>query len=292
MMRRKSGRSHGFGKAKLETRAHANRAFKRVTRQWELSMNIKCQIVKADFGPDCPNGGVILLMSEQELHGSVGYGPNANFPDAVRIKRIDGNLYFRPTQVFSAAPTGTNCLTQVIDLAQSTVYARFGLKKSQTTEGGAGVPQALNPLNNGATPQEISDYADARWLKMWEHVWNPRQGLSATLSNDFSCCSTQAGYTVPVEASGDRIAYNVPPVVCQPCGDVENPAVNNACTFSSAAHGWWHMRLRYGRTIVMKESDSLNLWFGWERMLETFETTRKGQPDLEFFGGVRLLLES
>lgn len=277
----------------FETRAHANRAFKRVTRQWELSFNIKCQIVSASKGPDCPNGGVIKVMTNAQLHGSAAFPANANFPDAVRIRRLEGNLYFRPTQILNdVAPTGQpveDCFNSIAEQYRTT-YMRAGLRKLPGPESQAGVPDALNPLNNGATAEEISDYADGRWSKMWEHVWDARPFGLATLGNNFNCCSTQAGYNVVI-ASGEA-DYAVPPIVCQPCGDVENPAVDLGCQTGVNLPSWWHMRVRYGRTIVMKEADDLSIYFGWERMRETTDAARLAQPDMEFFGGLRMLLES
>jgi len=284
-------------RAKLETRAHASRAYKHVTRQWMVSFNIKCQLVKADPGADCPNGSKILVLAQQLLQGPAVAALGANFPDAVRIRRIEGNLYCKPeNSTVAVSGAGTGCYNLVNDMANHNVYLRMGLRKAQGAQVGAGIPQALNPLNNGPDPFQLSDYSDGRWMKLWEHVWGSRGSVGSTLSNDFSCCSTQAGYTVtvPPEASGSQpgYEYTVPPIVCEPCGDVENPAVNNACNFVANTHDWWHCRVRHGRTIVLKENDDLGLYFGWERLMDVADPARLVQPAMKFFGGLRLLIES
>jgi len=279
-------------KTRLETRAHANRVFKKVTRQWMLSLNIKCQVVQSDPGPDCPNGGKLDIFAQQLLQGATGTGLGSNFADAVRIRRIEGNLYFKPVNS-EVDPNGpTNCGALVNDQANHNVYMRMGLRKAQGPQSQAGVPDALNPLNNGATPFEISDYADGRWMKLWEHLWGASGSFGEQLGNTFSCCSVQDGYTVPPTAEGSQSTYNVPPIVCEPCGDVENPAVNSSCIFTANVHRWWHCRIHYGRTIVLKENDDLGLYFGWERLRDVSDGARLAQPPMKFFGGIRLLLES
>jgi len=279
--RRSTGRS-------LETRSHANRAFKKVTRQWQFSLNVKCQVLDLDPLADCPNGGVIQLLNNFTLQGA-GV-PGANFPDAVRIKRIEGNLYFRPTNPVDNFDI--TCSGQVGDQANSNVYMRMGLKKSEGPQGLGGVSPAYNPLANGATPYDVSDYADGRWLKLWEHLWGSSGTVESHLFPDpaSACCSTQAGYTVPPTASGSQVTYDVPPIVCSPC-DGESDAVQ-LCAFTAQVHRWHKFRIHYGRTIVVKENDNLNLWIGWERIRDDVNPTRLEQPTLKFFGGVRMLLES
>lgn len=276
---------------KLETRAHANRVFKKVTRQWSLSLNIKCQLVEAAQGDDCPNGGKIILMTQAEMQGASGAALGSNIPDAVRIKRIEGNLYFRPTFI---PPDGTGtqaCYVNVFN-NQRTTYMRIGLRKLPTGQVQSGIPDAINPLNNGATPFELSDYADGRWMWLREHHWEPGIKLGGTAANGFNCCSEQAGYVVPPTVTGSNAGWVVPPIVCIPCGDVEDPALNLGCNFEVDAPKWWRVPIRYGRTIVMKESDDLSLYFGWERMREITDAARFTQSPMQFFGGVRLLLES
>jgi len=277
----------------LETRAHANRAFKRVTRQWWLAFNIKCQVIQTDPGADCPNGGKIILVSQSLLQGASGAALGSNFPDALRIKRIEGNLYFKPinSEIQPTVPQ-VSCLAGVTDQSNHNVYFRMGLRKAQGPQSQAGVPDALNPLDNGATPFEISDYADGRWMKLWEHLWGSSGSVGAGFNNDFNCCSVQDGYTVPPVVEGSQVTYDVPPVICEPCGDVESPAVNGSCIFTANVHSWWHCRLRYGRTIVLKENDDLSLYYGWERLRDVTDGARLLQPALKIFGGCRLLLES
>lgn len=280
---------------KLETRAHASRTYKHVVRQWELALNIKCQIVHATPGESCPNGGKIVLVSNAELQGAAAYGANANFPDAMRIKRIEGNLYFRPTPITATDLGVLACYIAAVENLR-TNYMRLGLRKAQGPQSQAGVPDALNPLNNGATPSELSDYVDGRWMKLWEHVWDPAAHQAAHSNNNFSCCSVQDGYTLPnwtlADGDGTWAGVTVPPIVCQPCGDVEDPATNLECGLDIQLPRWWHVPIRYGRPIVLKENDDLSLYFGWERLMQFDDTVRAVQPNMEFFGGIRMLLES
>lgn len=279
----------------FETKAHAARVYKKVVRQWELALNIKCQIVHATPGSECPNGGKIVLVSNAELQGAAAYGANANFPDAMRIKRLEGNLYFRPDYT-PPGFTGVQDCYATNAANQYTSYMRMGLRKAQGPQSQAGVPDALNPLNNGATPSEVSDYVDGRWMKLWEHVWDPAARVGGTASNDFSCCSVQAGYTLPswttTLGTGAWAGVQVPPIVCEPCGDPEDPATNLACTFEYQIPRWWHCRVRHGRPIVLKENDDLSLYFGWEKLMQVTDNVRPTQPNMEFFGGIRMLLES
>lgn len=290
MKRRTFSRRRG-----VETRAHAAKAFKRVTRQWQLSQNIACQIVKAVKGPDCPNSGKIVVFSLQELLGSSAWTANANFPDAVRIRRIEGNIYFRP-QPITAATLGIDACFAATSQNDKTNYLRVGLRKAQGTQSTSGVPPGANPMRGGSSPSELADYTDARWLKSWEHVFDPGGVVGATASNNFSCCSVQAGYTLPswetTLGTGAWAGAAVPPIVCEPCGDPEDPATDLGCTFSFQTPRWWHCRVRYGRTIVLKENDDLGLYFGWERMEQVDSVARETQTDMEFFGGIKLLLES
>lgn len=291
--RRTFGRT---GSRKLETRAHANRVFKKVTRQWWLSFNIKCQVVQAEPGATCPNGGKINVLAQQLLQGPAVASLGANFPDAVRIRRMEGNLYFRPENSVVNVTDNTNCIGLTNDQANHNVYMRMGLRKAQGPQSQAGVPDALNPLDNGPDPFQLSDYVDGRWMKLWEHVWGASGSFGFGTSNNFSCCSSQAGYTVPgwtmATGSGSQAAFDVPPIVCQPCGDIETPAVDNNCTFVANTHRWWHCPIRYGRPIVLKENDDLALYFGWERLQDTTDVARLTQPPMKFFGGLRLLMES
>jgi hypothetical protein len=277
----------------VETRAHASRVYKKVTRQWWLSFNVKCQVVESTPGLDCPNGAVIYLMAPGLLQGAAVAALGGNFPDAVRIRRIEGNVYFKPSNsLLAVGGGGTDCFDAVVAQANHNVFMRMGLKKVDAPQGTSGVAPAWNPLNNGATPFELSDYTEGRWLKMWEHVWGSRGGVTAVKANAFSCCTEQASYTVPPTASGSNPGYIVPAAVCVPCGDVEDPAVNNACQFEALSHDWWKARIHYGRPLVMKEADSLALFFGWERMQDTTDVARLDQPSMKWFGGVRMLLES
>jgi len=288
--RRTFGRS-AFKRRGLETRAHAARVYKRVTRQWQIAFNIKCSIVGAFPGAECPNGTRIIVLSQGQLQGSSAAALGANLSDAVRIKRLEGHLYFSPEN--SDAGTTVGCTGLVADQSNSIVYMRMGLKKQQAPQSQAGVPDALNPLDNGATPYEISDYADGRWMKMWEHVWAPggTMGFQALPGKD-GCCSVREEYVVPPTAEGTQVTYTVPAIECLRCDGGEPPPDEPHCTFTAEVHRWWHCPIRYGRPIVMKESDDLSLYVGWERLIAFSGGPRQTQPAMKFFGGLRMLLES
>jgi len=277
------------GSRGLETRKHANRAFKRVTRQWQWITNIKCQVLAMNPAEACPNGGVILLVTNGQLRGE--------FNDALRIRRIEGTLYFKPDMI-NVDDGGTSCNESVaLSLLNGDVIFRAGLKKSEAPAGQSAIPSALNPLNNGATPTDPSDYADGRWLKLWDHLFEQVvQSSSGQQNQQFTCCSVQDGYVVPpwTLASGSGVwnGVTVPPVVCEPCGDPENPSVAFNCNLTEVLPRWWSMRVRFGRTIVLKEDQSLNLYVGWERMEDINGSGRPVQPDMLFCGSLRMLVES
>jgi hypothetical protein len=173
---------------------------------------------------------------------------------------------------------------------------RVGLKRAEGAQFLSGVPTALNPLNNGATPQELSDWVDGRWTQLWEHVWDPAGQITGQVSNTFSCCSVQESYTLPswvtTLGTGTWPGVVVPPIVCEPCGDIEDPANNLGCGFAYNLPRWWHLRVRHRRPIVLKENDDLAFYLGWEKLQETYDVARVTQPAMQFFGGVKLLIES
>jgi len=233
----------------------------------------------------CPNGGVITLVTNGELRGE--------FVDALRIRRIEGVLYFKP-DMLNVDDGGTSCNEAVaLSLLNGDVIWRMGLKKTEAPAGQSAVPSALNPLNNGAQPTDPSDYADGRWLKLWDHLFQQEvESHSGQQNQQFTCCSVQDGYIVPPEVSGEQLSYSVPPVVCEPCGDPENPSVAFNCNLVEHMPKWHAVRVRYGRPIVLKEDQSLMLYVGWERMEALQGSGRPSQPDLLFCGSLRMLVES
>lgn len=272
--------------SRLETRAHANRAFKRVVRQWELSTNIKCQSVGADPGPDCPNPGVVELYRNDRLRTTAH--------DAVRIRRITGGLWFRPFMATPWSVDSEDCNDFVArNLFDSDVVLRVGLKKVEAPEATSGISPGWNPLLNGATPADLSDYTDGKWMKLWDHMFQSEMEFHSGQQNQqFTCCSSQPSYVVPPTASGSNPGWIVPAETCSPCGDVENPSVSFNCDTVLKHPRWWRLQLNWAKPIVLKEAESLMLYFGWERFMQDLSPARPAQPAMKFVGGIRLSLES
>jgi hypothetical protein len=64
------------------------------------------------------------------------------------------------------------------------------------------------------------------------------------------------------------------------------------CAFNVVLPTWHQIRVSYTRPIVLKEAESLQLYFAWERMMSPLDVTRLAQPPMMFAGGIRMLLES
>lgn len=283
------GRTKGrYPKRKLLTRAQANRTFKHAVREKVISINVKCQEICTDPGPDCPNGGKHILVSNAELFSPTATG----FADAVRITRIEGNLWVRPDYRIIAQSAST-CAEAANALNHATIF-RMGLLKSAVHQALGGIPTAVNPLADGPSPFALSDAADSRFLKTWNHLFQPQFEVLCGTST-FPMGGWKApGYTVPAldgtsPGATHQDGYVVPPDQCEVC---ETQGAGTTFSETVKYPGWHMLRMAYRRPIVVKENEALDLWYAWETMNHCDDQTgRVTQPPLDWVGHVFLTVE-
>lgn len=256
------------------TKRSANRSYAKAKREWVTVFNSECTQFQAAPGPTCPNGGVIGLLSNADLHN--------RFEDAVRICAIQGFINFWPTQ-----PGGTSCEDILANWANNLTYFRMGLRKS-VVNAATGVADAINPLVAGSDGFGRGAFQDGKWMKLWEHSWTP-SGWVSNANAPLTCCPvvTSPGSINALELGTGTIT--IPAIVtnCIPCDIEAQPTI---CEYGANTSQPWQARISYKRPIRMTELDELALWFGWER-LDPTGSTRLPQPYMRFWGGVRLLLE-
>lgn len=277
-----------FGsKRKLLTRASANRTFKHAVREKVISINVKCQEICTTPGATCPNGGKHILVSNAELFSPTATG----FADAVRITRIEGTLWVKPDYTVLASSAST-CAEAVSVLNHATIF-RMGLLKSPTHQATGGVPVAVNPLADGPSPFALSDAADSRFLKTWDHLFQPQfEVLCGT--NTFPMGGWRApGYSVPAldgtsPGATHQDGYVVPPDNCEIC---ETQGAGTTFSETLKYPGWHALRVSYRRAIVVKENEALDLWYAWEAMKNCADDARVVQPPLQWVGHVFLTVE-
>lgn len=267
------------GSSKLLTARSANRKFAKRKVEWVVPFSASCGQFCATPGDVCPNGGSIVLLTNAELIGK--------FEDATRIVKIEGDLFFQPT-----LPNADDCVTLTDRIGRMATYFRMGLKKSQVTQLGGGIPQAYNPLKSGATPEDLSDYADGKWLKLWPaHLFQPRLTIGYQ-QNPVTCCpdvTGSGGSTINTLelGSGNIDTHMSISTECLPCGGDQPPL----CVVQATAPGYHHIRVAYNRPLRMTGDDSLALYFGWESQEFCGETARHDQVNMQFTGQIRMLIE-
>lgn len=282
MFKRRFG--HRPRSKKLETRAHANRAYKRKVTNKVININVKCQEICTLPGATCPNGGKHILVASAELFGQTISG----YQDALRIARLEGVLWVRPDYRQVANEAGS-CLEALAILRNPTIF-RMGLLKSRAPQVLGGVPTAVNPLADGVDPFHLADAVDSRFLKTWDHLF--------TVDDQVFCGQTTMpisgwkapGYVVPPIIAGESTGYLVPPDVCDVCED----QVSGTDDGQTLILPRWHaLRVSYRRPIVMKENDTLDLWYGWEKVRGCPEDLpRDPQPPLQWLGHVFMTIET
>jgi len=273
------------------TFARANRKFARKKTQWVLGLNTECNIQVFQPGGDCPNGGNIALLTNQQVR--------ADFEDALIVRRILGDLYF---EVFPS-PTTPDCQDIVQAFADAT-YMRIGLKRSEVSQTLSGFPIAFNPLRTGTTAEDLGDFQDGKWIKQWEHVflgdagvmnqsfpkvkvWKPQ--IFDCVTDEPTCVTSEAltsgdGHTWGTTVNHDPIKLDGECVDCDP-DNVES----TKCQFYATVPKMWHLHIDYKRPIRLKENNTLDFWLGWETLGLGFG--RLSQVTLGMAGGIRMLIE-
>jgi len=270
-------------RARVETRAHANRAFKRKVTNKVININVKCQQICTDPGPVCPNGGKHILVASQEVFGQVG-----NFNDAIRIARLEGTLWMKPD--WSTVCDGAGECGAVQGCMDRPVIFRMGLLKSRAPQTLGGVPVAVNPLADGIDPFHLADAVDSRFLKTWDHLFQPIREVSCMFSTQLISGWKSPGYVVPPIVAGESTGYIVPADVCDVCEDSVAGTIGGS---NLRLPGWHPFKISYRRPIVLKENDTLDLWFGWEAVRPCdVNSTRGVQPPMTTLGHVFMTVET
>lgn len=267
MFKRKFG--HRPRSKKLLTRAAANRTFKHAVREKVISINVKCQEICTAPGPDCPNGGKHILVANSELFAPT----SAGFSNALRISRIEGTLWMKPD--YGHVGDGGGTCQEVIALADHPTIFRMGLLKSPVHQVLGGVPTAVNPLADGPSPFALSDAADSRFMKTWDHLFQVTKEVDCgiTTQNFITCCSPP--YVVPPIIAGESPGYVVPAGSCTPC---EDQAAGTSAVVRNKYPGYHPFHINYRRPIVLKENETLDLWYAWEMMIHCDEQDRIESP--------------
>jgi hypothetical protein len=257
---------------KLLTRASANRTFKHAVREKVISLNVKCSEICADPLATCPSASKHILIANGELFAPTATG----FSDAIRITRIEGTLWMKP-DYSHVGDAGVNCqdVSQIQD--HPTIF-RMGLLKSRVQQALGGVPVAVNPLADGPSPFALSDAADSQFLKTWDHLFQVTKEVDCGFTtNGVICCGQVTPVIVPPSAAGTWPGYVIPADQCFPC---EGQVAGTTAVVRNKLPGYHPFHINFRRAIVVKENETLDLWYAWELMIHCEETGRIGIPPL------------
>lgn len=255
------------GRKALTTRK-AFRTFSRKKLQWSMAVCQPCAIAEMEPLEECPNGGVINLLSNDEVR--------AHLEDKVRVVRVLGDLYFLPG---GAPPISNDCLA-ILNAAQTSfIYMRCALRKDEVVQGLGGVAPGRNPLQcDFEDLATLNEFADGRWIRYWEHSFQP--DITLTVNPVYPPFYSHV--------HGDLAAgTGTIQTECLPCDS--EAEVDYLCTGQVKYPGLWRMHIDIKKPIWVGEDQELNLWCGWE-MLDLGQG-RPAQPEMNYWGAVRMLLE-
>lgn len=266
--------------------------FARKKTQWVVGYNSECNATLFEPGADCPNGGNIALLTNDEVR--------KEFEDALIVRRILGKFHFT---VFPT-PASPDC-NDILNAFVAGTLLRIGLKKSEVSQTLAGFPIAFNPLKTGAAQDDLGDFEDGRWIKQWEHmfsgdatvmqqefpkqkVWKPQ--IFDCVTDQPTCVTSEAltsgdGHTWGTTVNHDPIKLDGECVDCDP-DDLQTVR----CQFWATSPKTWTLSLDYKRPIRLRDNNTLDFWLGWETM-GFGGLPRASQVALGMTGGIRMLIE-
>lgn len=193
------------------------------------------------------------------------------FQDSVTLVRIYGDIWYRALVAFPSF--GERCTLQgAVLAAYNEIYAEsymeqwhWSMRKHLRTQS-ADETTALE----AAGPVYDYDWTESSPPWLWQRVklWEPRNHRSNfSMANDSPigiCANTsQAGYTVPAEASGGQPSYNVP-AESTSCTVVQANAGEGGCgpiydNLATQEPPWHHMRMSFRKHVKMVRDQDLNL---------------------------------
>jgi len=241
-----------------------------------------------DGSPPPLSGGAIPLLTANSLFAA-GYDYGANQGDAIICRRLMGRIAFFLTSDQGVSGTGF-------------WNVRMGLKVIETPGRDTTIPE-YNPLlgSPGTGGTTTQDYADARWLRLWEKYIQPKSWILNNTAPQkvwapaFKMCVAQldacilpeqinngTGYTWNVNSQhADGIALEGE---CTEC-EITTPQITLGA--SGIPVSVWQFPVNYKRPIRLKENQSLVLYInGVNIPNQTPETGTVG-----VYGGVRALIE-
>lgn len=274
----KMTRSSPYRSRKALTRSAANRKFARSKKQWVVAVNTQCHVQGADPLSNCPNGGNIILLSNDDIR--------AQLEDATRVVAISGDVWIVP--FIPAFPSIQQSLAYA---AVASCMFRMGLRKDTVFGNAPAAAQTppYNPLASGDTEFARGDYTEGSWLRLWNELWFPG-GTLGLLEQPYTCCSdVSGGSSVNALTDGTGNIDTSISTECSPCTPPEDKMFQQAVTVKI----WEPKRFRINvkRPLNLKEDNALHLWYGWEMMSSSSPSTRITQGPVGVWGGIRLLLE-
>lgn len=192
--------------------------------------------------------------------------PNAllqtQFGDNVTVKRFVGEAYLLP---FYKSPDmcSNDEVGQWFAWRNAMHNLRAGMIKQR-------VSIDNYPLGVAYDPMDSFDWSEAPWLREWRHTWLPdavvigqTRAPTGTLIG-VSSDTTRAQYNTPATSSGSQPLFSVPAIETESCIPCE--ALSEECFYlgnyrEKKALQYWRMPLNMRKTITMKESDRLDIFF-------------------------------
>lgn len=272
----------------------ARRTFARKKLEWVTCFNSICEAGELSFLPcedgalPLDSGGAIPLLTSNSSFNA-GYDYGANQGDAIIVRRLSGRVAF-----FLTSDQGTG----------STGYwtVRMGLKVVETPGRDPVLPQ-YNPLegNPGTAGTTTQDYADARWLKLWEkyiqprawilnQTWTPqlwKPTLNMCVAGTDACVFPESltdgsGYTWNINGQHPLgLHMSGQCVTCEP----DDPQITLGAAGIPVAN--WQFSLNMKRSIRLRENQSLVLYVNGVNLPNTVPET----GTVGVYGGVRALIE-
>lgn len=233
----------------------------------------------------CPNGGVLQLVSPEQLQ---------SHDDEMRILRIRANLRIG----WNIPNNGRDCFQQQGFIQTSLIQARMGLKRAEY-EGDPATASGLafNPLDSRPDtryPNEFDgDFADARWMRLWDYSWFPTPTITSSAAPPTCCAVTvQDSYVVPPTVTGSNPGYIVPGLntQCITCDVSDEPIIcGTSITYPSAFSTW---SFDWKKAIQLKDNQTLGLFMGWSLLSNGVNFVPADQPQLIIVGDIKMLVET
>lgn len=212
------------------------------------------------IGQQCFSTWSLTVMTSDQLSDLYG--------DDVKIVAMVGDIWMRPVFQTADACSYADLRRLQDDWADYFIRVRGGLFKQRVVSG------STNTDGVNAHPLYSRDWTDGGFLKTFERNWYapPPKVYQATYNDGqvVGVCPNvhQAGYNVPVTASGDQDPYSVP-ALSTTCGVYQPSAeqcLDGAATTEYTGPGWKRVSISRRRDIHMHEDDAVAWYVDWARL--------------------------